>query len=171
MSQKNEIKVFRGKVIFLSVKGLVEEIEIRLKRVVTVDRLPVDAQSMPEKEEFKQWDHLQDAHFPIVVNKKVELLIGIDNKQAFTPLDRRTGTENAPDALMTPLEWVLYDSLLHDVSEPLSSELSSCHVSMMEHNSGPLLINPAVHLRECGLETNNSQKDRIFLAKMKKKSQ
>ena len=102
MSQKNEIETFRGKVIFF-VEDLDEEMEIRLERVLTVDRLPVDAQTIPQKEGFKQCNHLQDVHFPIVVNKKVELLIGIDNKQAFTPLDCRTAPENAPDALMTPL--------------------------------------------------------------------
>ena len=95
-------------------------------------------------------------------------MIGIDNKQAFTPLDCRTGPENAPDALKTPLGWVLYGPLLRDITEPLTSELSTCHVSMVEHNSGPPLMNPAVHSRECGLETNNFQEDRISLAKMKK---
>ena len=119
MSQKNEIEAFRGKVISFFVDGLDGEMEIRLDRVLTVDRLPVDAQAMPQKEDFKQWDHLQDVHFPIVVNKKVELLIGIDNKQAFTPLDCRTGPENAPEALMTPLGWVLYGPLLRDITEPL----------------------------------------------------
>ena len=80
-----------------------EEMEIRLERMVTGNCLPVDAQAMPKKN-FNQWDHLQDAHFPIVVNKKVELLIGIDNKQAFTLLDCLTILENVPDALMTPLK-------------------------------------------------------------------
>ena len=39
---------------------------------------------------------------------------------------------------------------------------------MMEHDSDPPLMTPAVHSRECGLETSNSQQDRISLAKMKK---
>ena len=91
MLQKNEIEAFRGKGISFFVKDLYEEMEICLERVVTVDRLPVDAQAMPQKEDFKQWDHLKDVHFPIVVNKRVELLIGIDNKQAFTSLDCWTG--------------------------------------------------------------------------------
>ena len=159
MSQKNEIEAFRDKVISFFVENLDEEMKIRLERVVTVDRLPVDAQAMPQIKDFKQWDHLQDVHFPIVVNKNKKLLIGIDNKQVFTPLDCQTGPKNAPDALMTPLGWVLYGPLL------------TCHVSMVEHNSGPPSMNPAVHSRECGLETNNSQEDRISLAKMKKKSQ
>ena len=85
MSQKNEIEAFRGKVISFFVEGLDEEMEIRLECVLTVDRLLVDAQAITQKDDFKQWDHLQDVHFPIVVNKNVELLIGIDNKQALTP--------------------------------------------------------------------------------------
>ena len=32
---------------------------------------------------------------------------------------------------------------------------------MVKHNSGPPFMNPAVHSRERGLETNNSQGDRI----------
>ena len=83
ISQKNEIEAFPGKVISLFVEGLDEEMGIYFKRVMTVDRLSMDAQSMPEKD-FKQWDHLQNVHLPIVVNKEVELLIGIKSKQTFT---------------------------------------------------------------------------------------
>ena len=49
MSQKNEIEAFRGKVISFFVEGLDEEMEIRLQREMTVDRLPVDAQAIPQK--------------------------------------------------------------------------------------------------------------------------
>ena len=49
---------------------------------------------------------------------------------------------------MTPLGWVLYGPLLRDITEQLTSEFSTCHVSMVEHNSGLPLMNPAVHSRE-----------------------
>ena len=76
MSQKNKIEAFCGKVIFFFVEDLDEEmVTVDLECVLTVDCLLVDVQAILQKEDFKQWDHLQDVHFPIVVNKKVGLLI------------------------------------------------------------------------------------------------
>ena len=54
MPQKNKIEAFRSKIISFFVEGLDEEMEIRLERLLTVDRLPVDAQAIPQKEDFKQ---------------------------------------------------------------------------------------------------------------------
>ena len=76
--------------------------------------------TMPEKESFKQWSHLKDAYFPFVTNNEIELLIGIDNNQAFTSLDSPTGPQNAPDALMMLLARELYGLILCHITKPLN---------------------------------------------------
>ena len=158
-----------GKVVNLFVTGLDESRELHLTRVLAVDSLPVNVQTR-QVECLKAWGHLKDLKFTEQENAEVDLIIGIDHKQAFSPLDCRTGPAEAPDAIKTPLGWVLYGPMPGFPPaqvEGSDTEVSIFNVSINELHDGPPVPDPLDYVVECGLASKNSQEDRIAFKKMK----
>ena len=113
---------------------------------------------------------MKDLKFTEQENAEVDLIIGIDHKQAFSPLDCRTGPAEAPDAIKTPLGWVLYGPMpgfLPAQVEGSDTEVSIFNVSINELHDGPPVPDPLDYVVECGLASKNSQEDRIAFKKMK----
>ena len=169
MCAEENASLISGKVMNLFVTGLDESRELHLTRVLAVDSLPVNVQTR-QVECLKAWGHLKDLKFAEQENAELDLIIGIDHKQAFSPLDCRTGPAEAPDAIKTPLGWVLYGPMpgfLPAQVEGSDTEFSIFNVSINELHDGPPVPDPLDYVVECGLASKNSQEDRIAFKKMK----
>ena len=101
-------KVIEGMVVSLSVSSLCKDETIELSEVLTVEKIPIEAAELMSEETLRKFDHLHDLSFPELKDKTVGLLIGIDTPAALRPLDCRFGEDGGPEAVRTPLGWVLY---------------------------------------------------------------
>ena len=170
MSNDGAPALLSGKVVSFYVSSLNGGPEIELSRVLAVKQLPVAKQFNPTYPELSRWKHLEDLQIFYPSDQEVGLLIGIDHKSAFTPLDCRVGPSEAPDAIKTPLGWMLYGNISHQDLEDTDSQIenvTSLLVSVNQLKDGPHILDPDVHVIDCGLASKNSQEDRISFQRMK----
>ena len=81
---------------------------IQLPRVYTKDTMPVSKLHIPTQDDISQWQHLYDVSLP-AIDAEVELLIGNNVPDAYTPLEIRAGPRGSPHATKTLLGWVAWN--------------------------------------------------------------
>ena len=97
-----------GKLIDLRVRALDGGQAIDLYNVMSVNCMPIERCLNLTNANLLKWNHLRDLELPQITDKSVGLLIEIDCKRVFQPLECRIGPAKVPDAVRTPLGWVLY---------------------------------------------------------------
>ena len=173
MSIENDTSVLMGKAVLFSVSSLEGDTNVDLARVLAVDRLLLDKCSVAEPQKISKWEHLKDICFKALKKKNVDLLIVTDHKHVFISLECRVEPVEAPDAMKTPLGWVLYGPASTHMVEPLSSQdetASALCVSVNDLPVGPPLLDPSEYKIDCGLDTRNSHEDRVYYAMLKKEA-
>ena len=157
-----------GKLVDLRVRALGGGQAIDLDNVISVDRMPVEKCLNLTNTNLLKWYHLRDLELPQITDKSVGLLIGIDCKRVFQPLECRIGPAKAPDAVRTPLRWVLYGANvtvgLADVSNHAALNVS---IDVLRDDPCPLDLPEPSNDCSCSLKT--SREDRIALQMMKEK--
>ena len=117
MSQENKSTVVKGKIVDILLQAYDSETQISLSKVFVVKTLPVEKCSVMEPSMLNSWSHLRNLDLPQLDDKSVGLLIGTDHKTAMTPLDCLPGPEDGPDAVKTPLGWIIYGPNSHFLCE------------------------------------------------------
>ena len=69
--------------------------------------------------------------FSKIEDKSIGILFGLDAHAVFRPLETRFGPDCAPDAIKTPLGWVLFGAV-SDKREK-AANFSCMHVTQREH--------------------------------------
>ena len=64
--------------------------KVKIPRVYTKDKLPVKRHHIPTHDNVSHWKHLKDVHMP-QINAGIDLLIGNNVPDAYSPLEVRTG--------------------------------------------------------------------------------
>ena len=157
-----------GKLVDLCVRALGSGQAIDLYNVMSVDHMPVEKCLNLTNTSLLKWNHLRDLELPQITGKSVRLLIGIDCKRVFQPLECRIGPAKAQDAVRTPLGWVLYGANvtvgLADVSNHTALNVS---IDVLRDDPCPLDLPKPSNDCSCSLKT--SREDRIALQMMKDK--
>ena len=106
-----------GSKVDLMVSSLSDSGNLRLKNVLSVNKLPVRP-NQPLKHSGKTcWTHLQKLKIPHLENQEVMLLIGVDTPEAFWIEDEIRGKPGEPYAIKTMLGWSLIGPATGEASE------------------------------------------------------
>ena len=106
-----------GSKVDLMVSSLSDSGNLRLKNVLSVDKLPVRP-NQPLKHSGKAcWPHLQKLKIPHSEIQEVMLLIGVDTPEAFWIEDEIRGKPGEPYAIKTMLGWSLIGPATGEASE------------------------------------------------------
>ena len=152
-----------GTVVSLVVSDLGGKESIKIQDVLTIDRIPLEARPKPDLREFESWSYLEGVSFSEIEDKSVGILIGLDAHEVFRPLETRFGPDGAPDAIKTPLGWILFGAV-SDKREKAAN--SSCmHVTLREQADSYLPLEEQVN--SCGLDGESSREDRLSFKQMK----
>ena len=150
-------KVIEGMVVSLSVSSLCKDETIELSEVLTVEKIPIEAAESMSEETLRKFDHLHDLSFPELKDKTVGLLIGIDTPAALRPLDCRFGEDGGPEAVRTPLGWVLYGPA--ESSSLKGNDVSCFNIALCDVNDN--FPSPHEFVLKGELTNDNSREDRV----------
>ena len=158
-----------GMLISLSVCSIENGHELKLNDVMTVDRIPMKANLIPDQRDLDRYKHLQGVRFIELENESVNLLIGLDVLVAFRPVENRYGNDGEPDAIRTALGWTLFGPSVSSVNE----EASCMQVTVCENEGLEGLPELAPHEATIPyeLEGDSSREDRVANRIMKKSVQ
>ena len=96
-----------GSKVDLMISSLSDSGNLRLKNVLSVNKLPVRPNQPLEHRGKACWPHLQKLKIPHSENQEVMLLIGVDTPEAFWIEDEIRGKPGEPYAIKTMLGWSL----------------------------------------------------------------
>ena len=117
LSTLNNSAAQAGSKVDLIVSSLSDSGNLRLKNVLSVNKLPVRP-NQPLKHRGKAcWPHLQKLKIPHSENQEVMLLIGVDTPEAFWIEDEIRGKPGEPYAIKTMLGWSLIGPATGETSE------------------------------------------------------
>ena len=119
-----------GTVVSLVVCDFSGKESIKIQDVLTIDRIPLEARPKPDLREFESWRYLEGVSFSEIEDKLVGILIGLDAHEIFCSLETRFGRDGAPDAIKTPLGWVLFGAVSDKREKAVNS--SCMHVTQRE---------------------------------------
>ncbi|CAH8508880.1 unnamed protein product [Schistosoma rodhaini] len=91
----------------LEVFSLDELRSIRINKVYTTKKLPIDHAAPLTEPQLKRWKHLNDITLPRLQNNFVGVLIGCDAPDAHWVLEQRLGDRKHPSAVRTHLGWMI----------------------------------------------------------------
>ena len=83
-------------------------VKVNIPRVYTKDKLPVKRHHIPTHDDVSHWKHLKDVYMP-QINAGIDLLIGNNVPDAYSPLEVRTGPPGSPHASKTTLGWIAWN--------------------------------------------------------------
>ena len=118
------------------VKGLVlsdidETYEVEVGQAFTKKTMPVSTDHIPKQSELLKWSHLADVKLP-VIDAEVDLLLGSNVIDAYTPLDVRTGPSGSPYGTRTRLGWAIYGLCNSAIIAPQSHRTEVTAVEQLE---------------------------------------
>ncbi|CAH8572859.1 unnamed protein product [Schistosoma guineensis] len=91
----------------LEVFSLDEQGSIRINKVYTTKKLPIDHATPLTELQLKRWNHLKDITLPRLQSNFVGILIGCDAPDAHWVLEQRMGDRKHPFAVRTHLGWMI----------------------------------------------------------------
>ncbi|CAH8607264.1 unnamed protein product [Schistosoma guineensis] len=91
----------------LEVFSLDERGSIRINKVYTTKKLPIDHAAPLTELQLKRWKHLKDITLPRLQSNFVGILIGCDAPDAHWVLEQRLGDRKHPFAVRTHLGWMI----------------------------------------------------------------
>ena len=157
-----------GKLVDLRVRTLDGGQAIDLYNVMSVYRIPVVKCLNLTNTNLLNWNHLHDLELPQLRDKSVGLLIGIDCKRVFPPLECRIGPAKAPDAVCTPFGWVLNGAnVTMGLADDSNHAVLNVSIDVLTNNSCPLNLPEPSNNCRCSLKT--SREDKITLQMMNDK--
>ena len=117
-----------------SIKGMeMSDLEshhtVTLPQVFTKDKIPASVQHIPRKEDISVWPHLEDVPLP-EINASVDLLIGNNVPDAYSPLEVKTGPSGSPHACRTRLGWVVWN--LTRMTNPAELQVNQAEVTALK---------------------------------------
>ncbi|CAH8599139.1 unnamed protein product [Schistosoma guineensis] len=93
--------------VYLEVFSLDERGSVRINKVYTTKKLPIDHATPLTELQLKRWKHLKDITLPKLKSNYVGILIGCDAPDAHWVLEQRLGDRKHPFAVRTHLGWMI----------------------------------------------------------------
>jgi hypothetical protein len=104
------------------------ESQVQLPKVYTKDWLPVSTAHVPTQKDIDVWPHLQNVKLKNI-SGKVELLIGNNVPDAYSPLEIKTGPSGSPHAVKSRLGWIVWN--LMRPAKAVDGPLTVNHVDVL----------------------------------------
>ena len=121
--ERDEPVTVKTESIPVTILPLHEEEEIQLPQVLVTDAIPASPNRLPETIASEDLDYLEGVDLPKLEGGTVTLLIGNDNVYAHRCLECKFSPDPSkyPDAVRTPLGWLLKGPALVEPSEEVNS--------------------------------------------------
>jgi hypothetical protein len=155
-----------------SIKGLIlrdldEHNSIHLDKVYTKDRIPANDSHIPRTKDIEQWSHLDGVILP-EINTGIDILVGNDVADSYTPLDVRTGPRGSPYASRTLLGSVVWNLERVSASKrPCVNRAELAMVQQAEDNRRlEQIYQKSVNLYFTDEKKEHSVEDQRFLVQM-----
>ena len=110
----------------VEISDLKHQHTITIPQVFTKDKIPTSIQHIPRMEDTSVWPHLDDVPLP-QINASVDLLIGNNVPDAYSPLEVKTGPSGSPHACKTRLGWVVWN--LTRIKNPTNLQVNQAEVT------------------------------------------
>ncbi|XP_071094630.1 uncharacterized protein [Haliotis cracherodii] len=164
-----------------AVNGL-QAYDLELKNAVSLptiysrEHIPVSNKYIPKSLDASHWPHLSDIKVP-EIDAKVELLIGANVPDAYSPIEIRTGPQGSPHASRTQLGWVLWNVMRIQRTEEGSSFPSMrTEIALIkkaeEVNDLDMMVKESMNFdfqeRNIDDKKEMSQEDKVFISVVSK---
>ena len=103
----------------LEITDLKSENVIKLPGVYTKESIPVSHNHIPTQKDVSQWPHLEGVILPEICGN-IELLIGNNVPDVYTPLEVKTGPAGSPHAARTRIGWIVWNMVRPHTSHGIS---------------------------------------------------
>ncbi|XP_071948974.1 uncharacterized protein [Antedon mediterranea] len=111
---------------------------IRMPAVYNKDKIPVKIEHIPTMKDIEQWGHLHDVKLhQLSSNATIDLLIGNNVPDAYTPSDIRTGPPSSPHATKTALGWIPWNVIR--IGNTTNVNSSFINVAISKHDESESL--------------------------------
>jgi hypothetical protein len=114
MSQKMNTMKVRG----LQISDIQSQSTIDMPEVYTKDIIPVTKSHIPTESDISRWPHLQDVALP-QIEAGIDLLIGNNVPDAYTPVETKVGPRGSPHATRTLLGWIAWNVMRNNTEADL----------------------------------------------------
>lgn len=81
---------------------------VDLPTTYTTAEMPISRVHIPTQEDIAEWPHLQDVELP-QMDSPIDLLIGSNVADAYSPFEVRTGPQGSPHATLTRIGLILWN--------------------------------------------------------------
>ena len=153
----------------LFIAGLDDRDLVELSEVLSVEHLPIKANSSLTKEDLKCWPHLKGMLIPCL-KSSVSLLISIDNPELFRTMEERRGEKGQPFAVTTILGWSLVGAETSCANETPQVNFIAQQSQIIEKEVSRLWKLDLLP-QESGNEKGLLKEDRLVLRKMEDSKQ
>ena len=161
-----------------SLKGLVlsdmnGDYSFDLGQVYTKDIIPANIEHIPQEADLLKWPHLAGISLP-QIDSGIDLLIGNNVADAYSPLEVRIGSSGAPYASRTRLGWVIWSLIRESDSSLLSTNRGQiCVIEQLENDRRleqmcQKTMNMDFPERTIDDKPEDSLEDKMFRAKVEK---
>ena len=112
--------------------------------------MPIETSAVFNSSDLALLNHLKDIDLPELVDKSLGMLIGMNCKSALKPLEWRSGAINEPDAIRTPLGWVVYGCNKSPFSDSHEKKVADTfNIVLDEFSDVPSFIDPSISVVDC----------------------
>ena len=150
----------------LVVSGLDGNSENILIPSIYTSEIPVSRGHIPVQKDLEKWPHLSDVVLPSL-EAGIDLLIGYDIADAYTPLEVRTGPKGTPHATRSRLGWIPWNIAKTDIDHVNVNFIES---KAQEIRNLETLMENAINMdfpeRAVDDKREHSRDDALFLEKV-----
>lgn len=154
----------------LEVSDLDNNNPVVIPEVYTKDRIPATSRQIPTNADIKEWSHFDGINLPEICSP-IDLLIGNNIPDAYSPFEVRTGPPGSPHACKTRLGWLIWGLVRH--SDPQLISLNRAEVvaiqSKLDDQQLGYIVQRGIHM-DCPEKTfedrRNASVEDKFLSKV-----
>jgi hypothetical protein len=118
---------------------------------------------MPSQVDISEWEHFKDLEIPNI-DAEVEVLIGNNVPDVYSPLEVRTGPRGSPHAVRSVIGWIFWNVIRDDRSESGDHRVHSVAAEEVQHLEELVKASMNLDFSERNLDTKKepSQEDKLF---------
>ena len=144
---------------------------INLPPVYTKESMPVSHEHIPRQNDITKWPHLDGIILP-EVSARIDLLIGNNVPDAYSPIEIRTGPRGTPHAVKTLLDWIPWNVIRSGTE--VNIQVNTADVYIIQQNEEleklNLMVQRSISMdfpeRDFDGRKENSVEDKRFLEKL-----
>ncbi|XP_054763530.2 uncharacterized protein LOC129270153 [Lytechinus pictus] len=168
VSTMTDEKVVRSQVFTgMEVSDLTGKNIVQLPEVYSQEKIPVNMEDVPTKEDIQKWPYLQGIELPAIQEAHVGLLIGSNVPKAMEPIEViNSETPNGPFACKTVLGWLIYGAVREHANSARRIQSHRVKAKANIDLQFERLFNQDFNERIIEEKQEKSQEDKVFMNKV-----